>query len=441
MCGLVDDAFSFVKDSIGEVVSHPLQALGAAAGVPGYDPFFGGLFNKDALISPTGNFTSSAWNDMYNANPSDSGALGMFHSINDVADKVAPAIAGYYGGPLLSGAASAEGGAGAAAPAFTTGLEGAGTTGGLESGLGGAAMFGPSAGTGVALGPTAAQGLGAGGLGIAGGDALGGTVGSTYGSALGGTNVGTGLGTGAALPAGGSTPLSGGAVSAEGGQTATGAGAMPGQGLGPTSFEGAGTGGGEQGGGNLSALYGTSPDTGGTISAGSPTGQVLGQTSGGVSPALTSSSTAGATGGAVDPNTLQGLFKLFNTGMNFWQQRQQQASNSNYANSIKDIFSPGGAYAQQMQQTLARQDAAQGRNSQYGNRAVELAARLAQGQSQALGNSNYANAATSRPGMNALNSLFSNFGNPQGIKQLEGLYSTASPYVQQGFGALSNLFS
>lgn len=440
MCGLVDDAFSFVKDSLGEIASHPLQAAGAALGIPGYDPFFGGLFNKDALISPTGNFTTGAWNDMYNANPNDSGALGLFHSVNDVADKVAPAIAGYYGGPALAGAFGGEAGGGAAAstPAFTTGLESAGTTGALESGLGGAATYGVGAGTGTAIGSGGANALGAGTLGIAGGDALGGTVGTTFGGALGaGANAGTGLGT-AALPTGGAaTPLGGGAVSAEGSQAAAGT-AMPGQGLGPTSFEGSGVGGGEQGAGNLSALYGANPSDAGTVSAGSPTGQVLGQSSGGISPAVTS--TGSATGGGVDENTLQGLFKLFNTGANFWQQRQQAAGANNYANSIKDIFSPTGAYAQQMAQTLARQDAAAGRNSQYGERATELAAKLAQAQAGALGNSNYAQAAQNRSNSNVLNSIFSNFGNPQGIKQLQSLYSTAAPYVTQGANYLSNLF-
>lgn len=440
MCGLIDDAFSFVKDSIGEVVSHPLQALGAAAGVPGYDPFFGGLFNsKDALISPTGNFTSGAWNDMYNANPNDTGALNMFHGINDVADKVAPAIAGYYGGPALSGAIGAEGAGAAPAvgdSAFTTGLETAGTTGGLESGMGGAAVFGPAAGTGTAIGPAVSQGLGAGGLGIAGGDALGGTVGTTFGSQLGaGTSqLGTGLGsTGAALPTqAATTNLGGGALSAEGGQSA--ASATPGQGLGPNGFESGAIGGGEQGGGNLSALYGPNPSTGGTLSAGSAPGQALGQSTGGISPALTST---GAQGGGVDASTLQSLFKLANTGVNYWQQRQQQAAATNYKNSIDQMFSPSSPYAQQMQTTLAAKDAAAGRNSQYGTRATQLAAALTQAQAQAMQGQGYTQAALQRPGMNALNSLFSNFGNPQGIQQLQGLYNLGS----SGFNGLANLFS
>src|ERR1700743_2613132 len=102
MCGLISDAFDFVKDSVGEIFHHPGEALGALFGVPGYDPFFGGLFNPEhSLLSPTGNFTSSAWNDMYNANPEDSGALNLFHGVNDIADKVAPAVAGGFAAPAL----------------------------------------------------------------------------------------------------------------------------------------------------------------------------------------------------------------------------------------------------------------------------------------------------------------------------------------------------
>ena len=129
--GLFDNVFGFARDSLGEIASHPWQAAGAALGVPGYDPFFGGLFNNKpggALISPTGNFTSSAWQDMYNRNPGDAGALNTFSGINSVADKVAPAIAGMYAGPALSAAMSGSGaGAGAAAG---TGLASGATTGG-----------------------------------------------------------------------------------------------------------------------------------------------------------------------------------------------------------------------------------------------------------------------------------------------------------------------
>lgn len=140
--GLFDNIFGFANDSLGEIASHPWQAAGAALGVPGYDPFFGGLFNNKpggALISPTGNFTSSAWQDMYNRNPEDAGALNTFNTVNSVADKVAPAMAGYFAGPALSAAASGAGsGAGAGA-----GWAGGSTTG---AGMGAAATSAPEMG-------------------------------------------------------------------------------------------------------------------------------------------------------------------------------------------------------------------------------------------------------------------------------------------------------
>lgn len=46
--------------------------------------------------------------------------------------------------------------------------------------------------------------------------------------------------------------------------------------------------------------------------------------------------------------------------------------------SLQSLFSPNSAYAKQMEQTLARKDAAAGRRSQYGPREVELQARLAE---------------------------------------------------------------
>jgi hypothetical protein len=140
--GLFDSVFGFTKDSLGEIASHPWQAAGAALGVPGYDPFFGGLFNNKpggALISPTGNFTSSAWQDMYNRNPGDAGALNTFSGINSVADKVAPAVAGYFAGPALSAAASGSG----AAAGSGTGLASGATTG---AGMGAASSAAPEMG-------------------------------------------------------------------------------------------------------------------------------------------------------------------------------------------------------------------------------------------------------------------------------------------------------
>jgi len=50
--------------------------------------------------------------------------------------------------------------------------------------------------------------------------------------------------------------------------------------------------------------------------------------------------------------------------------------------SLAAMYGPDSPYAQQLAQTLARQDAKAGRNSQYGPRSVELQARLAEKGSQ-----------------------------------------------------------
>jgi len=63
---------------------------------------------------------------------------------------------------------------------------------------------------------------------------------------------------------------------------------------------------------------------------------------------------------------------------------------------LSSMYSPQGAYAQQLRQELARRDAKSGRNSQYGPREVELQAALAKMQLQAAqGMSGLANAGTS----------------------------------------------
>jgi hypothetical protein len=239
--------FPFIGDSIGEITSHPLQAAGAALGVPGYDPFFGGLLNNKpggALISPTGNFTSSAWQDMYNRNPGDAGALNQFSAINSVADKVAPMIAGYYAAPGIGAAMGGSGGAATGAGASAADVGG----GGIGSGLGGAGM-----GTGATWGGAAASpvvgsgtaglmspGAGAGGIGgllggpaalgdagltgavSAGGSGLGLMGGADMGSALGAAP--TGLFSGV-LPGGGMSGTASGALG--GGMSGATAGAAP----------------------------------------------------------------------------------------------------------------------------------------------------------------------------------------------------------------------
>jgi len=159
---MLGDIGDYLGATFKEIGKHPLQAAGAALGVPGYDPFFGGLFNNHkggALLSPTGNFTSSAWGEMYKDNPGNKGGLDTFHRINSIADVIAPMIAGGYASGALGGGGSAA------------------ASGGIDSG------FGMPAGGELDLGGS----LGSAPTGLFSGLNPGASMGSSYGgSALGG---------------------------------------------------------------------------------------------------------------------------------------------------------------------------------------------------------------------------------------------------------------
>jgi len=78
-------------------------------------------------------------------------------------------------------------------------------------------------------------------------------------------------------------------------------------------------------------------------------------------------------------SSLGGLYSNYQSNRNF----------SNLASNLAGLYGPGSAYEEQLRKELQRRDAAAGRRSQYGPRAVELQARLAQlasGQSQSLAN-------------------------------------------------------
>jgi hypothetical protein len=193
---MLGDIGDYLKATIGEIGHHPLQAAGAALGVPGYDPFFGGIFNNHkggALLSPTGNFTSSAWGEMYKDNPNSTAGLNLFHRINSAADVIAPTIAGAYGLGSLGAGAS-----GASSP---------GGVGGLTGLFSGPAAYGDSGLTGAVS---------------ASGSGLSGVMGADMGGALG--SAPTGLFSGL-LPGGGMAETSSGALG--GGLSGDVAGASP----------------------------------------------------------------------------------------------------------------------------------------------------------------------------------------------------------------------
>lgn len=177
--GLFGNIGDFVGSTIGEIGKHPWQAAGAALGVPGFDPAIGGLFNNrpgGALLSPTGNFTSSAWDEMYKDNPGATSGLNMFHRINSVADVVAPMIAGGYALGGLGGAGGSASGSGSGLSGLTSLFGGSGTS-----------TLGPSTISGS--GPLFGIGSGMGGSTLTGTAAPELASASPYASAFGGTSM------------------------------------------------------------------------------------------------------------------------------------------------------------------------------------------------------------------------------------------------------------
>jgi hypothetical protein len=143
--GLFGNIGDFIGATAGEIGRHPWQAAGAALGVPGFDPAIGGLLNNrpgGALLSPTGNFTSSSWNDMYQNNPGAASGLNMFHGINAAADVVAPMMAGGFASGAFGGSGSGLGnmfGSGSSGASLgPSGIDGSGPLFGVGSGMGGA---------------------------------------------------------------------------------------------------------------------------------------------------------------------------------------------------------------------------------------------------------------------------------------------------------------
>lgn len=85
------------------------------------------------------------------------------------------------------------------------------------------------------------------------------------------------------------------------------------------------------------------------------------------------------------------LSQLISAGGNAYMGNKQAGQYNDVINQINQLYAPDSPYAQQMQQALARKDAAAGRNSQYGSRAVELAAALTKAKSDALTSPGFGN--------------------------------------------------
>lgn len=450
----------------GWVQNHNLEGLGMGALTGGAGGYFGGgslanvFTNLGSSIGGIG--TDAAFDtSLASASPiiTNGSGFGLADSTGAFANPVATAggsLAPAGGAAMGTGLQSGTSLSGLSAPGLTGALGGS-VSGGLSGSLGGDTSG--AAGGGISGAPTSP------GLNdvMAGSDGSYGT-GITSGGSLNGINPGTtstlssmsptslgnvtpnstvggpissseGLATGPNIPTGAansSVSLGDGGYSLEGGQggMATNMAPPPGA-LQAGGYDGTGIGQGLQNGG-------AQPNSG-----------MMGSDSGGYGTGITNNSTGfgltapgGATGKAMGGmggfgNFMQnygpGLMRLFNTGMNAYQQHARQNAYNNYVNQINGQFAPDSPYAQQMMQTLSRQDAAAGRNSQYGTRAVQLAAALTEARARALGGAPYFQAATATPGANILNGLFSNFNSPQGMQDLTKLGSAA-------WNGLSELF-
>lgn len=144
--------------------------------------------------------------------------------------------------------------------------------------------------------------------------------------------------------------------------------------------------------------------------------------------------------GALDPKTgdmvrqllgqqqgqrMGGLEALVGAGATLYARNRADRSLGQQARQLQDLFSPNSAYAQQMQQKLARQDAAAGRRSQGGTREVELQARLAELNSRNAPQLAQLNGAQDMNRMRMLSELM-------GYGQRSGAFD----YAREGIGSL-----
>jgi len=150
----------------------------------------------------------------------------------------------------------------------------------------------------------------------------------------------------------------------------------------------------------------------------------------------TLTSTAGKAGGSL-------LSQLISAGGTAYQGQRQAGQYGDVLNTINNLYSPDSPYSKQMQQALARKDSAAGRNSQYGSRAVELAAALTQAKSNALTSQGYGNLMGQRGvGQNqGLNALGAFLGGGQGQDLITRAGGAAGNWLSNMFGNSGNSYS
>lgn len=398
------DAFgSHLKDIGNGIKADPVRFLTA-----GIDPLSTGLYNAvtgshdKPLTDQWGGMTKDEWQNAANRGVNTENAGYM--------STLAHMVAAYYGGQALAGlgglayTAAYGGGAGSA-------VDAAGGAGGMGSSALDvqAEMAAPAgvAGSGSSAAGWASQGL----------DAMGGAT-AAGANASAGAARGAGVGV-ANAEDNGTNPWTAGFQGALTGGIGSGMDLAGYAGV-DNPYLKSGINGGINGG--LRAGMQDPSQTGYGALVGSLQG-LVGKGANALGSYLTqpTSGDAGSSGTTNWGNLATGLGNLYLSSRN-------NAGIQGQINGLQSLYAPNSPYAQQMQQSLDRQDAAGGRRSQYGTRAVELQAQLANAASRnapTLANL-YAQQRQNR---------FSQYAGLLGTARNSGVFNGLGGMFQQGGGA------
>lgn len=193
-----------------------------------------------------------------------------------------------------------------------------------------------------------------------------------------------------------------------------------------------------QAGGTLGGMFGSA--VGGPVGGfvGGLAGSALASKAGSTGPGTTSNMTQGGGNGVNFNNIAQGLATLY--AANQANKTAQTAQSG--VQDLSAMFGPNSAYAQQMRQTLERQDAKAGRRSQYGAREVDLQAKLADMAARYGPGISQQNIAASQAAQTARNNqlaMLLEFGKKSGAidylgKGLENIFNNQQQYQYPDLG-------
>jgi hypothetical protein len=416
-------------DSVGDTNLDELKNLGnhftrsPQQLLTGVDPLSTKLWNgvTDQKNNPwVGQYGGETNQDYQNSNN-----RGINTSGGQIAGSIANMIAGYEGGAALGGLAGSsmagsglggttEGSAGSSAFSDMTGATSGGGFGSSQTAIDASQIPGyASTGAGAYTGLDRGVGNMASGASQGGANSLNNGTNPFKGAFLGGARGGLGSNLDYAGTMGVTDPLYKAGIN--GAITGAGRTAMNG---GDATDSGYGA--------LVGALGGAVQQAGPTLSnwagqAGNAVGNFFGGSSNG-------------SGGGVNPSTGTTNWGNLAAGLgNMYMSSRNNAGIQSQINNLSGMYGPNSAYAQQMQQQLQRQDAASGRGSQYGTRAVELQA--------ALANANSRNAPTlanlyAQQRQNRFGQLAGMFG----MARNAGMFGSQQPQGSAGFtvGGMGN---